>query len=164
VQSDGELQALKGEILMQSAIQTIVAVQAPVPASKAGQWTGRIISALVVLFLAFDGITKLIKDPHVLAASADLGYSVPSIVGIGATLLICTLFYVIPRTAILGAILLTGYLGGAVASNVRVGHPAFQCVFPIIFGALVWAGLLLRDARLRDLLRLRALKRPPSSC
>jgi hypothetical protein len=70
-------------------------------------------------------------------------------------LLACTLLYVIPRTAILGAILLTGYLGGAVASNVRAGHPVFQCVFPVIFGVLVWAGLFLRDAALRDLVPLR---------
>ncbi len=92
---------------------------------------------------------KLIKDPHVLAASADLGYPVSSIVAIGALMLACTVVYAVPRTAILGAILLTGYLGGAVASNVRVGHPVFQCVFPVIFGVLVWAGLLLRDGRLR---------------
>ena len=120
--------------------------------SNAVIWTGRIISALVVLFLVFDSVMKLIKDPHVMAASADLGYSTSSIAGIGAVLLACTLVYAIPRTAILGAILLTGYLGGAVASNVRVGHLVFECVFPIIFGVLVWAGLFLRDSGLRDVI------------
>jgi hypothetical protein len=140
---------------MQSSAQTSVAPQDRLSTSNAAIWTGRIISALVVFFLTFDSVMKLIKDPRVLAASADLGYSISSIVGIGAALLACTILYVIPRTAVLGAILLTGYLGGAVASNVRAGHPAFQCIFPIIFGVLVWAGLFLRDARLRDLIPLR---------
>jgi len=120
--------------------------------SRAGIWTGRILTGLVVIFLVFDGMMKVIKEAHVIAASADLGYSVSSLVLIGAILLGCTLVYVIPRTSILGAILLTGYLGGAVASNVRVGHPVFQCLFPIIFGALVWTGLLLRDARLCEMI------------
>lgn len=138
---------------MASATQHIApSTEIPGSTSKAAIWTGRVISTLVVLFLAFDSITKLIKDPHVLAASADLGYSVPSIVLIGALLLACTVVYVIPRTAVLGAILLTGYLGGAVASNLRVGHPTFECVFPVLFGMLVWAGIFLRDGRLRELL------------
>jgi sorbitol-specific phosphotransferase system component IIC len=144
---------------MQSSAQTAVPVAIEGATSSPAMWTGRIISALVVLFLAFDGIIKVIKDPRVISASADLGYSTSSIVGIGAVLLGCTLLYVIPRTAILGAILLTGYLGGAVASNVRVGHPVFQCIFPVIFGVLVWAGLFLRDAALRDLVPLRKTRR-----
>jgi hypothetical protein len=76
-------------------------------------------------------------------------------VWIGALLLACTLLYIIPRTAILGAIMLTGYLGGAVASNVRISHPVFECLFPVIFGALAWAGLVLRDAGLREIIPLR---------
>lgn len=140
---------------MQSATQTMVQTDVGIPTSSAAIWTGRIISAIVVLFLVFDAVMKLIKEPHVLAASADLGYPVSSIVGIGAVLLACTVVYVIPRTACLGAILLTGYLGGAVASNVRVGHPVFQCLFPIIFGVLVWTGLFLRDSKLRKLIPLR---------
>lgn len=140
---------------MQSATQTMIQTDVEVPTSSATIWTGRIISAIVVLFLVFDAVMKLIKEPHVLAASADLGYPVSSIVGIGAVLLACTVVYVVPRTACLGAILLTGYLGGAVASNVRVGHPVFQCLFPIIFGVLVWTGLFLRDSKLRKLIPLR---------
>jgi hypothetical protein len=126
------------------------------PVSKGRLWTGRIISALVVLFLLFDGITKLMKVKPVLDASAQLGYPVGTIVGIGITLLVCTAFYVIPQTAVLGAILLTAYLGGAVASQVRIGNPIFDTLFPIIFGALAWTGLLLREDRLRALIPLRS--------
>jgi len=119
-------------------------------------WTGRIVSGLVVLFLIFDGVTKVIKQRQVLETSAKLGYPVDSIVLIGAVLLVCVAAYVIPRTSILGAILLTGYLGGAVATHVRVHDPLFDTVFPIIFGVLVWGGLFLRDARLRALIPLRS--------
>lgn len=120
--------------------------------SKTWIWVGRSVSTLVVLFFAFDGITKVIKDPHVLSASADLGYAVSSIVWIGALLLSSTALYVFPRTRILGAILLTGYLGGAVASNVRVGHPVFECIFPVLVGMLVWGGIFVREPRLRELI------------
>jgi hypothetical protein len=142
-------------ILMVSSVAFLERLTVEASSSKAGIWAGRIISVIVVLFLIFDAAMKLIKEPHVLAASADLGYPVSSIVLIGAILLGCTLVYVIPRTSILGAVLLTGYLGGALASNLRVGHPVFQCIFPIIFGALVWVGLLLRDARLREMTVIR---------
>lgn len=123
--------------------------------SKTWIWAGRAVSALVVLFSAFDGITKVIKDPHVLSASAELGYSIASMVLIGALLLACALLYAIPRTSVLGAILLTGYLGGAVASNVRVGHPLFECIFPVLFGVLAWGGILVREPRLGDLIPFR---------
>jgi hypothetical protein len=123
--------------------------------SKKSVWTGRIISALVVLFLLFDGVTKVMKEAHVLAAAAQLGFTERTIVGIGALLLACTAVYVIPRTSILGAILLTGYLGGATATNVRAGDPLFETLFPVIFGVLVWAGLFLRDEPLRALIPLR---------
>ena len=98
---------------------------------------------------------KVIKDPHVLSASADLGYSVDSMVLIGALLLASTALYAIPRTAILGAILLTGYLGGAVASNIRVGHPVFECLFPAILGVLAWGGIFVREPRLGALIPFR---------
>lgn len=114
-------------------------------------WVGRAISLLVVLFLVFDGVTKVMRVAPVLEASARLGYPVNTIVGIGIVLLVCTLVYAIPRTSFLGAILLTGYLGGAVASNVRIHNPLFETLFPVIFGILVWGGLYLRDHRLRSL-------------
>jgi DoxX-like family len=124
--------------------------------SKGRLWSGRIISALVVLFLLFDGITKLMKAAPVLEASAQLGYPLTTIVGIGITVLVCTAVYVIPQTSVLGAVLLTGYLGGAVASNVRIGNPMFNTLFPIIFGALIWAGIFLRENRLGALIPLRS--------
>lgn len=123
--------------------------------SKTWIWCGRSLATLVVLFCAFDGITKILKDPHVLSASRDLGYSVSSIVLIGALLLASTALYAIPRTAILGAILLTGYLGGAVASNIRVGHPVFECIFPVILGMLAWGGIFVREPRLGELIPFR---------
>ncbi|HEX6805547.1 MAG TPA: DoxX family protein [Terriglobales bacterium] len=123
--------------------------------SKTRLWVGRGVSALVIVFCIFDGVTKVIKDPHVLSASSDLGYSVGSIVLIGALMLLCTALYAIPRTEVFGAVLLTGYLGGAVASNIRVGHPLFECVFPVIFGILAWGGIFLREPRLRELIPLR---------
>ena len=123
--------------------------------SKKRVWTGRIISALVVLFLLFDGVTKVMKEAHVLAASAQLGFPERTVVGIGVLLLACTAVYVIPRASILGAILLTGYLGGATATNVRAGDPLFETLFPVIFGVLVWGGLFLRDEPLRALIPMR---------
>src|SRR6266436_7899958 len=122
------------------------------PVSKGRLWAGRIISGLVVLFLLFDGITKLMKVAPVLEASAQLGYPVSTIAGIGITALVCTVVYAIPQTSVLGAILLTGYLGGAVASNVRIGNPMFSNVlFPVYFAFVLWGGLYLRDKRLRAL-------------
>jgi hypothetical protein len=123
--------------------------------TKAMIWTGRVISALPVLFFLMDGIMKLVKPPIVVKATVDLGYPESTILPIGMVLLICTVLYVIPRTSVLGAILLTGYLGGAVATHVRVGAGAFSIVFPIIFGLLVWGGLFLRDERVRELIPFR---------
>lgn len=124
--------------------------------SKGSLWTGRIISGLVVLFMVFDGVTKVIKEPHVMAASQQLGFSPGAIVGIGITALVCTAFYAIPATNVLGAILLTGYLGGAIATNVHSGTVVFNIVFPAVFGALAWAGIFLRDKRLQALIPFRA--------
>jgi hypothetical protein len=125
------------------------------PVSKGRLWTGRIISAVVVLFLLFDSITKVLKVRAVLEASAQLGYPVNAIVTIGIILLVCTAFYIIPQTAVLGAILLTGYLGGAVAANVRIGSVMFNTFFPIVFAALAWTGIFLRESRLGALIPFR---------
>jgi len=125
--------------------------------SKAALWTSRIITTVVVMFLLFDGITKVMKVRAVLAASAQLGLSENLIVAIGTTLLACTVLYVIPHTSMLGAILLTGYLGGAVCIQLRVGNPLFsQTLFPVYFGVLVWLPLYLREGRLRSLIPLRS--------
>ncbi len=98
---------------------------------------------------------KLVKPAPVVEATVRLGYPESVIVGMGIVLLACTVLYLIPRTAILGTILLTGYLGGAVATHVRVGEGLFPVLFPVVFGALLWGGLWLRDERLRALIPLR---------
>jgi hypothetical protein len=136
-------------MLVQSEIQTA-------PVSKKRLWAGRIIRALPALFLIFDGIMKLVKPAPVVEATVRLGYPESVIVGMGIVLLACTVLYLIPRTAILGAISLTGYLGGAVATHVRVGEGLFPVLFPVVFGALLWGGLWLRDERLRALIPLRS--------
>ena len=115
-------------------------------------WTGRVLSTLVVLFLAWDGTMKLVKPAFIVQANAQLGYPESEIVGIGAVLLLCTALYAFPQTAVLGAILLTGHLGGAIASQVRVQAPTFNVVFAAVFGILVWLGLWLRDERVRQML------------
>lgn len=120
--------------------------------SKKALWTGRILSTLVVLFMALDGFMKLIKPASVMEATARLGFPAGAITGIGIVLLGCTILYAIPRTAIFGAILLTGYLGGAVATQVRAGSPTFETLFPVIFGVLVWGGLFLRDGQVQTLI------------
>ena len=114
-------------------------------------WVGRIISALPVLFLLVDGVMKLVKPAVVVEATVQLGYPESVIVWLGVVLVACTILYLIPRTAVLGVILLTGYLGGAVATHVRVGGPLFPIIFPVILGALLWGGLYLRDERVRSL-------------
>ncbi len=118
-------------------------------------WTGLIISTVAVLFLLFDTVLHLTKPAPVVAAFAQLGYPLDLAVGIGTLELACLVTYAIPASSMLGAILLTGYLGGAVASQLRVGHSAFETVFPIIIGGLVWGGLLLREDRLRAVLPFR---------
>jgi len=115
-------------------------------------WAGRVLSALAVVFLAFDGGIKLMRVPAVLDATVQLGFPLGSIVPIGLPLVVCTLIYAIPRTSVVGSVLLTGYLGGAVAAQVRAGNPMFEKVFPIIVGTVVWAGVFLRDRRVRALL------------
>jgi hypothetical protein len=122
------------------------------PTSPKAVWVGRIISGLVVLMLVFSGVMKLARLSAVVEEFGRLGYSESVILGIGAVEIACAVIYAIPSTAVLGAILLTGYLGGAIATHVRVADPFYG---PLIGGALVWLGLFLRDSRLRDLLPLR---------
>ena len=120
------------------------------PVSKARAWAGRGISGLIVLFLVFDGVGKFVKPAPVVEAFARLGFPIDLAPAIGGLLLTCTLLYVIPQTSIAGAILLTGYLGGAVASQLRIGEPWLTHVlFPVYCDALLWAGLFLRNHRLR---------------
>jgi len=110
--------------------------------------TGGIITAVVILFLVFDGVAKVLEVPAVVKASAQLGLP-PNVTGaIGILLLACTAIYASPRTAVLGAVLLTGYLGGATAIHVRAGNGAFPVAFSIATGALAWLGLILREPRL----------------
>ena len=123
---------------------------------RGAAWTGRIISGFAVLFMLFDSITKILQTPYVIKASANLGYPASDIPVIGMILLRCVVVYVIPRTLIIGAVLLTGYLGGAVESNLRIGTPLFSNIlFPVYFGILVWTGLYLRNRRVRDLFSLK---------
>ena len=117
-------------------------------------WAGRIVSALAVLFMLFDGVTHLMKPAPVAEAFTRLGFPLSLSVELGIIELLCVVIYVIPRTSILGAILLTGYLGGAVATHLRVLDPLFDTIFPILIGALVWGGLYLLDRRLRALIPL----------
>src|SRR5262249_48825126 len=117
--------------------------------SHKGVWTGRVLTGLGGSFLVVDGVMKLFKPPVVVEATVQLGYPVSTIIGIGITLLACTVLYLIPCTSILGAVLLTGYLGGAVATNVRAEQPLFNIVFPVIVGGIVWSGLWLRNTRVQ---------------
>jgi hypothetical protein len=130
----------------------------PAPISKVALGTGRVLSGLIILFLIFDIVVKLIPLEIALTTSAELGY--PSTAafarGLGIVLLICTALYAYPKTSILGAILLTGYLGGAIATHVRVGSPLFSHVlFGVYLGLMLWGGLYLRDLGLRALIPLR---------
>jgi len=123
--------------------------------SKKMTWTGRILSGLAIAFLLFDAIMKFFMDrlpPEALEAGKALEWPIEKMPLVGAILLICTVLYAIPRTSIVGAVLLTGYLGGAIASHVRVSNPLFShTLFPVYVAVFVWLGLYLRDARLRRL-------------
>jgi len=126
------------------------------PISKAALRAGRAISGLVVLFMIFDGVTKVMKVPQVIDATIRIGFPVSTVVGVGITLLICVALYVIPPTSVLGAILLTAYFGGATAANIRAGSPLFNTAFSVSFGILTWLGLYLRERRLQALVPLRS--------
>ena len=128
--------------------------------SKQAQLTGRGISGLAVSFLIFDSLGKLLEVQPVVDGTRQLGYSPEIVFSLGVTLLSCVLTYLVPRTSVLGAVLLTAYLGGAVATHVRVGSPLFSHVlFPAYLAALLWGGLLLRDAQLRAFLPWRDWRR-----
>jgi uncharacterized membrane protein YphA (DoxX/SURF4 family) len=120
--------------------------------SKHMLWVSYIMSTLPVLMLLFSGIMKLVKPPSVMEGFAHLGYDESVALGLGVVELLATLLYIIPRTSVLGAILLTGYLGGATATHLRIGEPFHMA---ILLGVFVWGGLYLRDERLRLLIPLR---------
>ena len=115
-------------------------------------WAGRILTALTAVFMLLDGVMKIVKPSQVLQANVRLAYPISTLSGIGIALIVCTLIYLLPRTSVLGAVLLTGYLGGALASNIRAGSGGFETIFPMLFAALVWGGLGLRDRRLWSML------------
>jgi hypothetical protein len=129
--------------------------QTALVSSKKAIWAGRIISALPILFLLADALGKLWRPlpAAVVEGTTKVGWSVSAIPLIGATLLVSVILYAIPRTSVLGAILLTGYLGGAVATNARVGNPLFGYILaPVYVGVFVWGGLFFRDRRVRALI------------
>jgi hypothetical protein len=131
------------------------------PVSKKSLWTGRIMSGLVIAFLAVDVVIKFLKPAPaaVVETFAHVGWPLSLAPVLGIILLVSTALYVIPITSVLGAILLTGYLGGAIATHLRVGDPLFSHVlFPTYLGALLWGGLYLREERLRALIPLRSPK------
>lgn len=123
--------------------------------STAAFWSGWVITGLTVLFLLFDSVSKILKASAAVQGTVQLGFPPSVLVGLGITLLSCTVLYALPRTAVLGAVLLTGYFGGAVATQVRVGNSIFLYVlFPVYFAILMWLSIYLRLPRLRSLLPL----------
>jgi hypothetical protein len=119
-------------------------------------WAGRIMSGIAIIFLLFDSALKLLRLDPAVKGTVQLGYPESVVLGIGIIQFVCLLAYVIPRTSIFGAILLTGYLGGAIATHVRVGSPLFtHILFPIYVALLIWGGLYFRDGQLRALIPLR---------
>ena len=125
------------------------------PVSKPALWSGRLLSGLVIVFLLFDGAIKLVPWPVVTETMDRMGYGSSEALArsLGLITIVCTALYAVPPTSILGAILLTGYLGGAIASHVRIGSPMFSHIlFGFYLGLMVWSGLWLRDRSLRALL------------
>ncbi len=136
---------------MESLLQNSIVQAAPIAGKKV--WIGRGISAIVVAFMLFDGFGKVFAESHVVKAMAELGWPESQTMGLGLLVLACTFIYIIPRTSILGAIVLTAFLGGATAAKVRIGEPTL--LFSVMVGVLAWVGLFLRDDRLRELVPLR---------
>ena len=122
------------------------------PVSRAALWTGRVLGGIAVLFLLFSATVKLLRAPQALESFEQLGYPPSVALGIGLVELACTLLYLWPRTSFAGAVLLTGYLGGAVATHLRIGDPA-RAMIPLMCGVLAWGGLYLRNEKLRALIR-----------
>jgi hypothetical protein len=124
--------------------------------SKKMLWTGRIVSWVIAALLLLDAVMKVLQVPQVMEGTVKVGYPAGTVRPIGIILLLCLICYVIPRTSVLGAILLTGYLGGAVATNVRISTPLFSyTLIPMYVGVLVWGGLFLQDEGVRALIPLR---------
>ncbi len=127
---------------------------ATAPIGRGATRTGRVLSALLVLFFLVDAIPKLLQVQLVVDATRQLGFPASAVPVIGAVLLVCTALYVVPRTAVLGAVLLTGYLGGAVCAQLRIEAPLFSTLlFPVYMGTLVWVAVYLRSGALRTLVR-----------
>lgn len=125
--------------------------------SKTQRWTSYVMSGLVILFMLLDSVMKFVQPDEVVQGTLELGFEVGHIATIGALGLIATLLYAFPRTSVLGAILLTAYFGGAVATHLRLNNPLFShTLFTVYFGLFVWGGLWLRDTRLRKLLPLKS--------
>ena len=128
--------------------------------SRKAIWAGRVMSGFAALFLLFDASIKVLQLPVAMEGTGQLGYPQSVIMGLGLVQLVCLIAYLIPRTSVLGAILWTGYLGGAIATHVRVENPLFSHVlFPVYVAALLWGGLWLRDQRVRMLLSMRGSSR-----
>ena len=135
---------------------TMIAGTAPI--AKSASWTGRVLSGLVIVFLLFDGAIKLVPWPIVTETMDKMGYGSSETLArsLGIITIVCTLLYSVPPTSILGAILLTGYLGGAMATHVRIGSPLFtHTLFGLYLGLMVWGGLWLRDPGLRNFIPFR---------
>lgn len=124
--------------------------------SKAALWTGRALSWLIAAFLVFDATIHIMKPPPVVEAFARLGFPLSLAVPLGILELVCIALYLVPRTSILGAILLTGYLGGAIATQLHSGSPMWEVIFPVGMGFIVWGGIYFRDRDLRALIPLRS--------
>ena len=139
-------------------MSTMSVITEAAPVGKAARWTGRVLSGLVIVFLLFDGAIKLVPWPVVTETMARMGYGSSETLArsLGVITIVCTVLYSFPPTSILGAILLTGYLGGAMASHVRIGSPLFtHILFGFYLGLMLWAGLWLRDPSLRQLIPFR---------
>ena len=142
-----------------TADEAMPAIAVTAPVSRPARWLGRVLSGLVILFMLFDGAIKLVPWPIVTETMDRMGYGSSESLArsLGAISLVCTVLYAIPPTSFVGAILLTGYLGGAMASHVRIGSPLFSHVlFGFYLGVMVWGGLWLRDRKLRALVPLRS--------
>jgi hypothetical protein len=133
----------------------MVATTSPSATSSTARWASYIIGGLMALFLIFDGVIKLLQLAPAVEATTALGYPAAVVLPLGVVELLCLAVYLFPRTAPLGAVLLTGYLGGAVATHLRNGSPLFSLAFPVIIGALLWLSLWLRDGRARALIAAR---------
>jgi hypothetical protein len=119
-------------------------------------WVGRILSALAILFLSFDTIVKVLRLSVAIEGTTQLGYPESTVFVIGIIQLVCLVLYVIPQTSVFGAILFTGYLGGAIATHLRIGSPLFtHILFPIYVAVLIWGGLYAREPRLRAMVPIR---------